>query len=345
MEKNMNNHSHVLFESLSIPEKLSYFNQNDKNDYEVLAKRFREKKIRHIVTVARGSSDCAALFTSYMFAKYLGVTTYSLPPSLITLENTNFDFKNTLVIIITQSGLSQDLITCESVVKTMGAETLVIINNSKSGLIESGNYFYNINAGEEKSIAATKTFVLTLTIIIKLISTILLRKDILMNLLDLPNILQKEIDNNWDHNIIDKNISSGFILSRGIGFALSNEIALKFKELCQEQIEPYSSAEVMHGPKSLVDNTFKIFTLSLNDDSGMSINKDTNILKKKTKHLYEITSNPHFTNRLQFKKNNSPELDPLIVMTKFYPWIINYSLAKGMNPDTPRYLSKVTKTF
>ena len=341
----MNNHSHVLFESLSIPEKLSYFNQNDKNDYEVLAKRFREKKIRHIVTVARGSSDCAALFTSYMFAKYLGVTTYSLPPSLITLENTNFDFKNTLVIIITQSGLSQDLITCESVVKTMGAETLVIINNSKSGLIDSGNYFYNINAGEEKSIAATKTFILTLTIIIKLISTILLKKNIFMNLLDLPNILQKEIDNNWDHNIIDKNISSGFILSRGIGFALSNEIALKFKELCQEQIEPYSSAEVMHGPKSLVDNTFKIFTLSLNDNSGMSINKDTNILKKKTKHLYEITSNPHFTNRLQFKKNNSPELDPLIVMTKFYPWIINYSLAKGMNPDTPRYLSKVTKTF
>ena len=90
----MNNNSYALLESLSIPEKLSYFNQNDKNDYEVLAKRFREKKIRHIVTVARGSSDCAALFTSYMFAKYLGVTTYSLPPSLITLENTNFDFKN-----------------------------------------------------------------------------------------------------------------------------------------------------------------------------------------------------------------------------------------------------------
>ena len=61
--------------------------------------------------------------------------------------------------------------------------------------------------------------------------------------------------------------------------------------------------------------------------------------------MYEITSNPHFTNRLQFKKNNSPELDSLIVMTKFYPWIINYSLAKGMNPDNPRYLSKVTKTF
>ena len=341
----MKNNSVVLTESLSIPEKLSYFNEDDKNDYEILAKKFREKKIKHIVTVARGTSDCAALFVSYMFAKCLGITTYSLPPSLITLENANFDFNNTLVIIITQSGLSQDLITCERAVKAMGAETLVITNNLKSELINSGTYFYYINAGEERSVAATKTFVLTLAIIIKLMSTILLKENVLINLLELPNLLQKEIDNNWNHEIIEKKISSGFIISRGIGFALSNEISLKFKELCQEQIEPYSSAEVMHGPKSLIDNTFKIFTLSLNDNSGSVVIKDTNEIKQKTKHLYEITSNPHFTNRLQFKKNNSPELDPLIVMTKFYPWIINYSLAKGMNPDNPRYLSKVTKTF
>ena len=71
-------------------------------------------------------------------------------PSLITLENIIFDFKNTLVIIIIQSGLSQDLITCESAVWTMGAETLVITNNTKSGLVNSGTYVYNINAGEEK---------------------------------------------------------------------------------------------------------------------------------------------------------------------------------------------------
>ena len=341
----MKNNSEVLIEALSIPKKLSYFNENDKNNYEILAKKFRERKIKHIVTVARGTSDCAALFASYAFAKYLGLTTYSLPPSLITLENTAFDFKNTLVIIITQSGLSQDLITCESAVKMMGAETLVITNNSKSGLIDSGTFFYNINAGKEESIAATKTFVLTLAIITKLISTILLKQDVLKNLLSLPTFLQKEIDNNWDHTIIEKNINNGFIISRGIGFALSNEMALKFKELCQEQIEPYSSAEVMHGPKSLIDNTFKVFTLSLNDYSGKTINKDTNKLKQKTNYLYEITSNSQFTERLLFKKNKSSELDPIIVMTKFYPWIIKYSLAKGMDPDSPRYLSKITKTF
>ena len=341
----MNNNSKVLIESLSIPERLFDFNQNDKNNYEFIAKKFREKKIKHIVTVARGTSDCAALYASYIFAKYLGLTTYSLPPSLITLENASFDFKNTLVIIITQSGLSQDLITCESVVRTMGAETLVITNNSKSGLVDSANYFYNINAGEEKSIAATKTFILTLAIITKLISSILLKQDVLNNLLNLPDVLQNEINNNWDHEIIETNINRGFIISRGIGFALSNEMGLKFKELCQEQIEPFSSAEVMHGPKSLIDNSFKVFTLSLNDNSGKTINKDTIQLKGKTNYYYEITSNHQFANKLLFKKSKSPELDPLIVMAKFYPWIIKYSISKGMNPDSPRYLSKVTKTF
>ena len=76
-------------------------------------------------------------------------------------------------------------------------------------------------------------------------------------------------------------------------------------------------------------------------DQGLDANK----LKQKTNHLYEITSNSQFTERLLFKKNKSSELDPLIVMAKFYPWIIQYSFSKGMNPDSPRYLSKVTKTF
>ena len=63
------NNSLVLNEALSIPEKIDYFNQNDKNDYRLIAKKIKEKKIKHIVTVARGTSDCAALFASYVFAK------------------------------------------------------------------------------------------------------------------------------------------------------------------------------------------------------------------------------------------------------------------------------------
>ena len=96
---------------------------------------FHKKKIKYIVTVARGTSDCAALYASYLFAKKLGLTTYSLPPSIITLENSKFDFSNTLVIVISQSGLSEDLIKCEKTSREMGGETIILSNNLNSPMI------------------------------------------------------------------------------------------------------------------------------------------------------------------------------------------------------------------
>ena len=337
--------SKVLEEAKSIPEKIYIFNQSDENPYDQISKKILDKSIKHIVTIARGTSDCAALYTSYLIAKALGITTYSLPPSIITLENSNFDFSNTLVIVISQSGLSEDLVQCEKASRIMGAETLILTNNLNSPMIKNANYFFNINAGKEVSVAATKSFILSLLNIIKLVAIIKNDKEILNNILQLPEHLNEELNNPWDEELIDKNISTGFIISRGLGYALSTEISLKFKELCQEQIEPFSSAEVMHGPRSLIQNSFKLFTLSLNDSSGESVKKDTDILKKITNKVYEIESKSKNKLNLFFKTLNSPELDSIIIMSKFYPWIIKYSMLKNLDPDKPRYLTKVTSTF
>jgi len=339
------NNSLVLNEALSIPKKIDYFNQHDKNDYRLIAKKIKEKKIKHIVTIARGTSDCAALFASYVFAKTLGLTTYSLAPSLITLENSSFNFENTLVIIISQSGLSQDLLECEKATRQMGGETLILTNNYNSPMINTANNFFYINAGEEKSVAATKSFVLTVVVIVKLVAFIKSNEKLLNNLISLPEFLIQDRLHEWNYEIVNSAISSGFIISRGVGVALSAEMSLKFKELCQEQIEPFSSAEVMHGPKSLIQNSFKLYTLVLNDLSGASINSDTSKIKKNTNLLYEISSRKDDNKFFYFSKNNSLELEPIVVMAKFYPWIIKYTIAKGLNPDNPRYLTKVTQTF
>ena len=125
---NMGN-SILLNEALSIPEKINHFIINDKNNYSDVSILINKKKIQYIVTVARGTSDCAALYASYMFAKYLGLPTYSMPPSIITLENSLFDFSKALVIIISQSGLSTDLVECEKKSKQMGATNILISNN------------------------------------------------------------------------------------------------------------------------------------------------------------------------------------------------------------------------
>ncbi len=338
------NKSIVLNEALSIPERINNFAKTDINQYDKISKMILEKKVQYIVTVARGTSDCAALYASYMFAKYLGIPTYSMPPSIITLEKSEFDFSKALVIIISQSGMSDDLIKCEHMSKLMGATTILISNNEKSPIIDNCNYFLNINAGEEKSVAATKTFIMSLLIIIKLIYKSI-GKNIDEKIEILSNYLIEDSNNQWNPKIINKSIEVGFIISRGVGYAIANEMSLKFKELCQEMIEPFSSAEVMHGPKSLIQNSFKLFTMSLKDKSGNIVKKDSEEITKLTDLYYEISYDQEKKSTLFYNSFETKVLDPIIILTKFYPWIIKYSIEKGLDPDNPRYLTKVTKTF
>ena len=334
----------LLNEALSIPEKINHFIINDKNNYADVSKLINEKKIQYIVTVARGTSDCAALYASYMFAKYLGLPTYSMPPSIITLENSQFDFSKALVIIISQSGLSTDLVECENKSKQMGATTILISNNQKSPMVSTSNFFYYINAGEEKSVAATKTFVLSLLIIQKIIFNTL-NKDINNHIKKISEKLIKDSNNQWNPKILNKSVDVGFIIGRGVGYAIANEISLKFKELCQEMIEPFSSAEVMHGPKSLIQDSFKVFTMSLKDNSGKIVNQDSEEITKLTNLHYSISFEDKDNKNLFYNSYEFIELDPIIILSKFYPWIVKYSIEKGLDPDKPRYLTKVTKTF
>ena len=146
-------------------------------------------------------------------------------------------------------------------------------------------------------------------------------------------------------DFVDNRINSGFIVSRGVGFALSNEISLKFKELCQEMIEPFSSAEVMHGPKSLIHDTFKLFILSMNDKSGLTVKRDSNEVSKYTKMIYNFSTSSNETKNFYFPSNKITEFDSIVIMTNFYPWIVRYAQKKGLDPDKPRYLTKETETF
>ena len=335
----------VLQESLSIPSVIGNFTFADKNPYDKISDLINQKKIKYIVTVARGTSDCAALYSSYIFAKYLGLPSYSMPPSIITLEKSKFDFSEALVLIISQSGKSSDLIECEKRCQEMGAVTMLISNNENSPIINSANYFFYMYAGKEESVAATKTFVQTLLILNKLVFICEGRKKINDNIKTLSDSLLEDENNQWNGGLVDNSVNSGFILGRGVGFALANEISLKFKELCQEMIEPFSSAEVMHGPKSLIQDTFKLFTLSMNDTSGQTVKKDSNEFSKYTKLFYNITSKISTSENFYFPKNKILEFDSIVLMTKFYPWIVKYAQKKGLDPDKPRYLTKVTETF
>ena len=194
----------VLDEALSIPTIIDDFSKVDTNPYENIAKLINQKKIKYVVTIARGTSDCAALYSSYIFAKYLGLPTYSMPPSIITLEQSKFDFSEALVIVISQSGKSADLVECERKSRLMGANTIIITNNINSPIINEANYFINMFAGEEKSVAATKTFTQTLLVLIKLVFICLGKKNINDDIKKLCEIIVNDSNNEWKTDIIDK---------------------------------------------------------------------------------------------------------------------------------------------
>ena len=337
--------SKVLDEANDIENIIENFNLHDKNDYSKVGDLIINKKIKYIVTIARGSSDSVALFTSYLFAKTLGIPTYSLPPSVITLEKSKFDFSNSIVIIISQSGLSEDLKVCSEECRKMGAYLLLITNNSNSPIIKNSHFFFDMKAKKEESIAATKTYIMSLLNVIKLVAKTSNQETILKYLYQLPQYIQREKKEEWDPEIIDKTITKGYVISRVLGFALSTEIALKFKELSLELIEPFSTAEVMHGPKTLIDQSLKLFILSLGDVSGKSVNNNIKSFRIMSDKIYSINHLDDTKSNFKFNSANLPEIDSILLMSKFYPMIIKYSILKGIDPDKPRYLSKVTNTL
>ena len=340
----MLNNFKVYQEAISIPEKIINFLEHDNNNYKSISKHLLSKNINNVITVARGSSGNVALYSSYLITKYTGLPVSSLPPSLITIEKSAINFSKSLIIIISQSGMSHDLIECSKKFKSLGAKTIFISNNQKSPIVNNCDYFLFLNAGKEVGIAATKTFILSLIVILKITSPI--NQEIINK--DLFNISYKLLQKDnikWPVKYTKNANDRGFIISRGVGLAIANEISLKFMELSQEYIIPYSAAEVLHGPQSLIDKKTKIFSIIMRDKSSRSISKDLVKISPLSKFNYQFSTLSKSNNN--YYSNISPhmDLDPIVIMAKFYPWIIEYTKLKGLNPDKPRYLSKITKTL
>ena len=196
-----------------------------------------------------------------------------MPPSIITLENSQFDFSKALVIIISQSGLSADLVECENKSKQMGGTTILISNNHKSSMVNTSNFFYYINAGEEKSVAATKTFVLSLLIIQKIIFNTL-NKNINNHIENISEELIEDSNNQWDAKILNKSVDVRRALAAGQYSNLTvfyDSLEQKFskieykmgKEVQSESTlggDDENDEEKMPTPKGLEDHTSRLYT-------------------------------------------------------------------------------------
>ncbi len=311
----------------------------DSEAYAGLGTKLRELNPACIATIARGSSDHAASYASYLFPLCTGKIVASIAPSLVTVLKAPLNLKNQFALVISQSGRSPDIISTHDCVQSSGALTAAIINDVASTVAKKANFLLPQHAGHE-GIAATKSVLCTMTSIARVAAEWTNDAKLADSLKGLPEALSQafEAGSHLDAKLMS-GISNVYVLSRGLGLAAAQETALKLKETCGVHAEAFSAAEVRHGPREIVDGKFMVVALALPGSGKEDViaaaeelrSQGARVLLLDDKLLPEI---------------NDYRLAPLVVLQLLYPWLARSSEALGHDPDRPRTLkSKVIQTI
>jgi len=298
-----------------------------------------------IATIARGSSDHAAAYLKYAIELSAGIPVASMGPSIASIYGGKIRFENAASISISQSGKSPDIVQMTEAAGQGGALTIAITNVANSLLSDVSAHTIDIQAGLEKSVAATKTFVTSIVAGLLLIAHWQSDQKLLEAIKRLPDQAKNAIDCDWNKLCNHmKNKESLFILGRGPAMAIANEAALKFKETCQIHAQAYSSAEVMHGPKSIVDVGFPVLALASRDASEKSVLEVADSLSVQGADMFITSDKAKFDQQLPFVASGHALTDPLLLILCYYNFIEKLARLKGLNPDEPPHLKKVTET-
>jgi glucosamine--fructose-6-phosphate aminotransferase (isomerizing) len=312
------------------------------NDF---AQFLNQKNPYSIVTIARGSSDHAAQFFNFMATAKLGKLTTSLSMSAITLYQSEIDVSHSIGVAISQSGQSPDIIKPIEYFKNKNSPSFALVNDENSPLAISAQFVFPLLAGKEISVAATKSFIASLSASALLLSHWKNDQELIRALHHLPDDLQKALKIDWSHAVSKLiNAKRIMVVGRGYGLSLALECALKFKETCGIQAEAFSAAEIKHGPMALVENGYPILIFATRGPALHQLLELAYDLK--TKGANVILAAPHFVKErdLEIQSTHSEELDIITCVQSFYLLAEELSRTLGRNPDTPKNLTKTTKT-
>ncbi len=342
----MTDTTHMRREIVEIPDAVARLLDGSGQALTEAGRDIRERDPRFIVTVARGSSDHAASFLKYAIELTAGLAVASVGPSVASIYGAKLRLAGSACLAISQSGKSPDIVAMADAARKAGSLTIALTNTPDSPLAKASDHTIDILAGVEKSVAATKTFMNSAVAGLALMAHCT-NDDALMNALrDLPAHLAKAVDCDWMELAgALAGESSLFILGRGPSFAIANEAALKFKETCAMHAESYSAAEVMHGPLALVRPGFPVLALAARDASEPSMADVVGQLAEKRAAVFMTSEKAGKATRLPYVATGHPLTDPLALIVSFYGFVEAFARHRGLNPDEPRNLRKVTETL
>ncbi|WP_224816410.1 SIS domain-containing protein [Hasllibacter sp. MH4015] len=341
----MTDQTQMRQEVLEIPDAVDRLLTNGAPSIAMIAEAAAAANPLFAVTVARGSSDHACTFLKYALELELGLPVASVGPSIASIYGARLNLARSVTLSVSQSGKSPDIVAMSRAATDGGSFTIAITNDATAPLAGASQHTIDICAGIERSVAATKTFVTSAVAGLILLAE-WKKDDALRSVLnDLPGALAKAADLDWPElrSAIGP-AQSLFTLGRGPAWAISNEAALKFKETCQIHAESYSSAEVLHGPVSIVGTGFPILCFASADAAEGSVADVADQLAAKGARAFVTSEKAATAESLPHIRTGHGLTDPLPLIVSFYAMIEKVAGERGINPDAPRHLNKVTET-
>ncbi|MCI2397774.1 SIS domain-containing protein [Aliiroseovarius subalbicans] len=299
----------------------------------------------YVITVARGSSDHVCTYLKYATELMLGVPVASVGPSVASIYGAPLRLAGSLCVSVSQSGQSPDIVEMARAARRGDALSVAITNNAASPLAEAAHHTLNMQAGPELSVAATKTFVTSAVAGLMLLADWKGDAELAAAIRALPRALEDATAIDWpDVRAAISDEQSLFTLGRGPAWAISNEAALKFKETCQIHAESYSSAEVLHGPVSIVDEGFPVLAFAAGDAAEDALVGIADQIAGKGANVFVTSDRATQARTIAHRRTDHPLTDPISLITSFYAMVEKVATGRGIDPDTPRHLKKVTET-
>lgn len=309
----------------------------------------RNRDVDLIVLAARGSSDNAAIFGRYLLEIACGIPVSLCAPSVYTLYKAKMDLKRALVIGISQSGEGTDVNTVLEQARGYGAFTLGITNSARSPITKVADETLLIHAGKERSVAATKTYTGQLLHFYLLANALASKPRV--SLEKLPGFARKALELEPEIKEIAERyafMENCVVVGRGFNYGNAFELALKLMETCYVVAERFSTADFQHGPLAIVERRFPVILLGAKGRSKKTDMEMLGRLKTLNADCFSITNDRGIARASSRSVLLPPEIEEMLTPI---PFIIpgqlfsaHLSGAKGLDPDSPRSLSKVTRT-
>jgi glutamine---fructose-6-phosphate transaminase (isomerizing) len=331
------------------PEVLGRLLEEGWGDVREAAGSLRSRGFRYAMLAARGTSDNAALYAKYLFEVILGVPTALASPSVFTLYGGEMRLDDVLVVGISQSGESKDVLETVRRSGELGASTLTVTNDEGSSMAGAADHHLFLRAGEEKSVAATKTYTASLLALYLLVEALRGGESPSAEAGKLPEMAREVLGSGWEGTARYRYADHVVVTSRGYNLPTAQEAALKLMETSYVVAEAFSAADLRHGPMAMIGRDFPVLAIVPPGRARPGMTSLVEGLRERGAEVLVISEDRELTSAapagFRIPSACPEELSP--VLYGIPPQLLAHDLSRlrGLDPDAPRGLSKITETW